>query len=208
MSAATIQDMIDSVPRDLSNYTLTFQFGDGTYTLTAPLTFYGFRTGTMYIQGNSGESLVEHTNQAVALDFSSGNCFGIMVARSSTTCYVENLKVTVASAAASASNTAISINSTLNGLVIACYCLGTATDKGIAIGFSYCYGLCNQNYVSNINVGVRCYTAIIMTSVNDDTGTMPIYGISAQAGGRIGKNSTQPDGSTADEQVLTGGEIA
>ena len=71
-TAAEIQALIDAVPKYIpGGNTVTFQFGTGTYTLSATLTFTGFYGGgIMEIQGNTAETnaTIKHTTQDVILD--------------------------------------------------------------------------------------------------------------------------------------------
>ena len=77
MSAADIQALINAQPRNLNGYTLTFQFADGTYTLSAKLSFMNFCSGYLYIQGNTTEANAndKHTTQQVILDCSDNGIY-------------------------------------------------------------------------------------------------------------------------------------
>ena len=80
MTATEIQALIDAQPRNLGSYTLTFQFGDGTYTLTDSLDFFNFYGGgRLNIHGNQSDSTSLSTAQSVYLDFSGGASNGIYV---------------------------------------------------------------------------------------------------------------------------------
>jgi len=72
LTTAQIQALIDAQPKNLNNYTLTFQFADGTYTLSDILYFKNFFGGTLYILGNSSDNTAALT-KSVILQKSSNN---------------------------------------------------------------------------------------------------------------------------------------
>ena len=64
------------------------------------------------------------------------------------------------------------------------------------------------NYISNVQAGIRTrYNSVLYSNTNADTGTAPNYGLYAVEGSTIGKNSTQPTGTTANEYASQGGVI-
>lgn len=210
MTAAQIQALIDAQPRNLNTYTLTFQFADGTYNtaMTSSLVFSFFYNGALTIQGNTGEAdaTVLHTSQAVYLDFSAGSSNGIVVNYCNCLVTVRNLKIKISDTAAIrciSSASCPTVNIQYNYLFGA---NNTNTNVGFGCTFTSAYAV--SNYVSTLQTGIAAFNAsTIYSSVNDDTGTAPKYGIAAQQAGTIGKNSTQPAGSIGNEYTATGGEI-
>jgi len=209
MTAAQIQALIDAQPKNLGGKTLTFQFGDGTYntSMTSALAFQYFYNGNLRIYGNTGEAdaTALHTSQSVYLDFSAGTSHGIYVSDCFCYVYIRNIKVKVADAGIKA----IYLLKTSTATINYCYVLGaakTAINYGIACQQGVAAEI-NKNYVSNLNTGILALSSIIFSNGNDDTGTAPNYGLNSQQAGTIGKNSTQPDGTTANEYTATGGVI-
>ena len=82
MTSADIQALIDAQPKYIPiGLTLTFQFADGTYTMTDVLSFGGFTgEGLLAIYGNTGEATALHTTQAVILNGASLTNFNISLA--------------------------------------------------------------------------------------------------------------------------------
>lgn len=205
MSSATIQALIDAVGRNIPNgVTLTFQFGDGTYTLDTELDFEGFYGGGIVnIQGNDAESKVLHTNQAAILDFNN-DTHGIVGANNTATVNVYNLRVDFDSVT---DVRAFFFTNCFRATFLGNYALGDGASNGAGwqcqAGFFYL----NANYVSNMKYGIRGIQSRLYSDGNDDTGTQPAYGLYCQTAGTIGKNGTQPAGSTANEGTAGGGVI-
>lgn len=135
MSAGEIQDVIDSVGRFIyPGATVTFQFADGTYTLSDTLEFSGFfGGGHIVIQGNINETNAEalHTTQSVFLDFSAQQVYGVRVSDTSVASVtVRNLKVKIGYTTAT-SHGAIAFSG-VQSLSYAKYnyVLGTSTNHG------------------------------------------------------------------------------
>ncbi|OGV45206.1 MAG: hypothetical protein A2017_06605 [Lentisphaerae bacterium GWF2_44_16] len=207
MSAADIQALIDAQPKNLGGYTLIFQFGNGTYntSMTSALTFSYFYNGVVNILGNTGETGL-HTNQAVYLDFSAGTSGGIVC--TDCFCYVliKNLKIKISD---TGGIRCINANQCTKVFVFYCCLFGannTATNVGFGADFTAAYAY--SNYVSTLQVGIGTYMSAIVYSINnDDTGTAPKYGISAQQAGTLGKSGTQPAGTVSNEYEGTGGDV-
>lgn len=210
MTAAQIQALINAQPKNLNGYTLTFQFGDGTYntSMTSSITFKDFYGGTLHIYGNITETdnSTLHTTQQVFLDFSAGITIGINVYNCYCVIDIRNLKVKISD---TAGISAIKLLYSGYSMVRYCYCLGAAktTDNhGVMLGGTN--GQVANTYVSNVNKGIRAaYGMVMYSDVNDDTGTAPNYGLSAESSAAIGKYSTQPAGTTANENAAGGGVI-
>jgi hypothetical protein len=204
MSATEIQNEIDGATRFIpAGHNLVFQFADGSYSLSDTLTFDGFcGGGQLFIQGNDSESGL-HTNQAVDLDFSASNVDGIVVQNSKCgDVQVKNIKIQFDSANG---NDGIRL-STSTFEVFGCYLLGNsdADGNGIIVYRALCR--INNTYVSNMNNGIIARYTQITSDNNDDTGTLPTYGLFAIAA-TIKKAGTQPSGSTANEGTQDGGVI-
>ncbi len=210
MTAAQIQALIDAQPKNLNGYTLTFQFGDGTYntSMTSQISFYHFYAGYLVIQGNISEANAAtlHATQEVFLDFSAGTSHGIYVENCLCLVTIRNLKVQLADApivVAIFVSWAPRFDITYNYVLAAGK---TFTTIGIAtLGGT---GQASFNYVSNLVRGIYAIGRTAMYSNgNDDIETQPTYGIYAASGGTIAKNGTQPAGSTSAEYYNTGGLI-
>lgn len=208
-TAAQIQAQIDAQPKVLNGYTLTFQFDDGTYTLTAGLNFHGFVGGVLRVLGNTTEtdSTVLHTSQQVHINASGHSDHAISIQDCSSVRLL-NLKVTVSD---TGSKAAVFSQSTVDLDARYGYYLGvakTASNSGIySLAGS---GVFVANYVSNVNWGFNIDHMIALSVGNDDTslgGAGPNYGLRAANAARIGKSGSQPAGTTANEQTTSFGEI-
>ena len=208
MTVAIMQALIDSLDKYIDqDVILTFQFADGTYTPITALTFRGFwGSGTLKIRGNTGESGL-HTNQAVILDFSATDCDGIKV----NSCYlydviIDNIHVKVDTT--TTARIGIRIYHIPGFMILGCYTEGTGTvNQGAGIEVSHCIGSIQNHYINNTYYGVVGYNGYALMRDVDDTGTSPIYGLSAQHSTHFGQQGTQPTGSTADKHTTTGGII-
>jgi len=207
MSAAEIQALIDAQPKNLGGYSLIFQFGDGTYTLTAQLNFQDFYSGNLLIYGNTAEANATalHTTQSVVLDFSSGGLHGINVDACACYVFVRNFNIKIAD---NASKACVHSRDSLSSDIRFSYFRGagkTATCSGVYARFGTPY--IEKNYVDNLYRGVTIETALAISANNDDTGTAPNYGLWSQNGAVLGKGGTQPAGTTSAEGITNGGTI-
>jgi hypothetical protein len=92
-----------------------------------------------------------------------------------------------------------------------CYLINTAKtstgSKGVTIiQGSHAYVL--STYFSNNYFAIFCNSSAQLTSnTNDDTGTLPNFGLRSETNGTIGKANSQPAGSMANESLAQGGQI-
>jgi hypothetical protein len=204
-TSAQCQAIIDEQPKNLGGYRLTPQFGDGTYStsFTSALTFADFYNGELYIYGNTGESETLHTNQAVHLDFSAGTSSGIIVRDCVCEVRVMYFKIELANSAVRAIDCVRSQQVRIGGNYLLADGKSPAgiriTDGSIAEA--------NANYVNNLDYGLQCIMSRLYSNGNDDTGTAPNYGLRCEEAGVIGKNGTQPAGTTSAESTTSGGAI-
>jgi len=212
-SVAEMQALINAQPKNLGGYTLTFQFGNGTYALgsgAVSILFASFFGGRLIIQGNRSETNANdlHTTQDVILSGASLGDHVIEVLRCNcSNVFVQNLRVDY-DASASKNGIAILYCPGYNDVRYN-YCLGDSTSgSGAGIEFFRAgTAYAQENYVSQGAYGIQAADSVNLTSVNnDDTGTQPGYGLQAQSA-TIFKNGTQPAGSTANELVSSGGQI-
>jgi len=209
-TATTAQAKIDAVGRYIPyGTTITFQFADGTCTLSAELHWNGFYGGgNLYIYGNTSETNATtlHTTQSVILDFDGQSCNGIVVAGCFVNVYIRNFKVMVNT---SAWKVGIKVIRCPYAIVNYNYVTGTSTAAGEGINANSGTDLvCKSNYVSNTYMGlVSDQVSMLHSNNNDDTGTSPAYGLFANYTSIIGKEGTQPAGSVANESANTGSVI-
>jgi len=209
MTAQDIQNIIDAQPKHIAyGNSLIFQFTDGTYILNQTLYFSGFYGGTLIIQGNISEidANVLHTTQKVILDFSSVDINGIYTS-SNNQVYIYNLHIKINSNLNWRSGIYTTRNSHYSTIRYN-FIEGTSTTYGS--GISHFYGATGDirfNYLSNINRGLQCGYTICFSYGNDDTGILPTYGLYSSNGASIGIYSTQPSGSTANQNSVSGGII-
>jgi len=208
-TAAQIQAEIDAVGRYIPvNVNLTFQFGNGTYTLDNQLLFQGFYGGgNIQIYGDTSQTDALHTNHNVHLNFNN-DTHGIYILK----CAMKNirlkhLKITTDNAKSSI------IGQRLKWIEVQYnYCISTAkgssSTRSIYI-LDGTDGRTDYNYISGSYYGIHSsICAHISSNNNDDTGTQPTVGLRADGNGIIGKlGASQPTGSITNEATRQGGEI-
>jgi hypothetical protein len=207
MTAAQIQAQIDAQPKNLNGYELTFQFADGTYTLSSSLFFALFYNGIVNIQGNMTETYTtKHTNQAVVLDFSGSSVYGLRFYNiGNCPLYLYNLHIKTNT---NAGYPCTSFTTCFCVGIWGCYCEGNGTGGGIGIYALLSKLRAETNYVSNMYYGITAqYCCELYSGDNSSTGTSPLIGLNATAG-HIFKYSNQPAGSSANEYTNQGGVIA
>ncbi len=210
-STEEIQAKIDSVGRHLhEGGGITFQFQDGTYTLSNTLYICGFYGGgSISINGNTADAGVEelHTSQSVHLNGStlSGNVFYL----EGNQCYVHirNVKVTVPDAS---NKCGVEVRNSNFVRVWNSYFVGAGklnSNAGVQF-YRGCTGHVQYTYLSNLKYGIisKLGTSVCSNS-NASTGTDPDYGLHVSDGGIIAKKNSQPDGYIQDEYVRYGGVI-
>lgn len=89
--------------------------------------------------------------------------------------------------------------------IISCNPQATMT-RGVSVFHSFAQVLTCNFGTDKVEDCISASTAIVYSSGNSGNGTA--YGLSASAGATIGKNSTQPTGTTGNESTSTGGTIA
>ncbi len=211
MSAATINGLSASVPRSIGPNILTFQFLDGTYSLSEALSFNGFTgSGTLSILGNPDDYSLS-TPKSVELQFNAG-LNGINILNNTNSIIaIYALKISIQQQSGVTIN---GINSNGNSAYTYCrfnyvLCDGkTYTSYGIYVNYNPGTFWLQGNYVSNLSKGIYASNCshVIVTS-NDDTGTAPDYGLSVNAATIYG-NTTQPDGTISPTQTNAGGVIS
>lgn len=211
MTAAAMQAMIDACHKCIPyGAILSFQFADGTYAMAAALTWSGFYGGgTLEIKGNLGDGTSLSTTQSVYLDFSGQDCNGLYL-QYNRLGYIRmrNLKIRVKSTVGN--NYAVRIiHSPCYHMFYYGYILGTGATKSFALDASNFSSIgIYKTYFSNIQYAIRTnMMSHIHSDNNDDTGVQPQYGLTALRASLIGKTSTQPAGSVANESSSGGGEI-
>jgi hypothetical protein len=207
-TVAEKQEMIDQAPHCLNGFTLSFQYADGTHTQSDALLWDGFYgNGILQIQGNSGETNSLHTNQAVYINGTglAGSEYGIYVQRCACYVLIRYFKIQISD---NVSTIGINLNAVLYADVYGNYVYGAAktnTNYGFWAGGGTVQF--QNNYVNNVYYGLGGVRAKIYSNTNNGTGTNPTYGLRAAEDCSIGKNSTQPTGTTANESIATGGVI-
>jgi hypothetical protein len=207
-TAAEIQALIDAVPKYIPyGKTVTFQFGDGTYSLTDSLNFDGFYGGgRVNIWGNTSDSTSKSTSQSVYLDFSASNGISVQGNRVSFI-EVKHFRIDTPDG-----NSCIYMTKNA-GYVRVLYGYytndgKTSTSSNGVFVTQYGKVYIQANYFNNNYYAIQANDMADLVSFdNDDTGTSPTYGLRAITNSTIGKISTQPTGSTADELSQNGSAI-
>lgn len=213
-SAADIQAKIDAVGKYIpQGVTVTFQFADGTYILNDGVQFTGFfGGGTILIQGNRGEANPNdlHTTQEVYLDFNTAGSPAGCIWFQSCGVYIKVLNFKIRKDNSAGTDAIIYCTDCTRSLFLAYnYIFGDDSPTGCdGINVSWCLAVrCQENYISSVYYGLKSQGSLIFSEYNDDTGTLPVYGMRAFQGGVVAKEGTQPAGSTANETTDTGGVI-
>ena len=208
LSAAQINAKVNNALHKHFKYgrTVIVQFADGQYNLDAPLNFDGYYGGgKLRILGNAADNSLSVAKN-VFLNFTDST-HGIRCRGNSIYIDIYYLKIKALTATNLSPiflENCVYTNARYN------YILGdkVADGRGLfADGCSYVQVL--DTYVDNIKYGIASSGSRIFSYNNDDNpaGTMPNYGLLAENAGTIGKGSTQPAGSVANELVVNGGEI-
>jgi uncharacterized protein YoxC len=208
MTAAQVQTIVSNCPNELDGYSLTFQFANGTHTWNSNVAVRDFSGGFLYFQGDTTEGTAAYTTQAVYIDANTwaGAANGVLwFERCACFVIVRNLKIRVPNV-----NDCSGVYMSLGmvATVSANYILAAAkTNTNVGIRANRCNSNINNNYVSNLYRGIYADTCVVVSGSNPSTGTNPTYGLYATQGSTIGKSSTQPTGTTANELTATGGSI-
>lgn len=206
MTASQIQALIDTQAKNLDGYTLTFQFGDGTYTLDNTLSFKHFFKGNLNIYGNTvGASNISLSNtKDVKLVF--GATHGISV--SNTFC-----KVTVKCFDIQIVNTGwkngifFTAVAGAQHLIQYNYVHSQNSGAGAGISAKSCYVLTYNNRFSSINTGIFSDNAMLYVDGSDSISALPDNGLQATNGGVIAKNGVVPTGGLTNQLTSTGGVV-
>jgi len=212
-NSSQTRDEIQTIINEQDRYiphgsSITFQFSNGTYTLDDTLYFLGFYgSGYINIWGDHSQTDDLHTNHNVHLNFTSAGNHGINCAHNRMPIiYVEHLKIT-----ADDGYSALLVQRQGFFTIRYNYCISVAKTSSGSTGIYVTSGsaaLVEDNYVSNNYYGLHVGNNGTLDSTNnDDTGTQPNYGLRASTNGILGKNGTQPAGSTANESFSIGGKI-
>jgi len=208
-TAAQIQADIDAVGKYLPiGVVVTFQFGNGTYSLDNIIIFQGFYGGgQINIYGDTSQTDGLHTNHNVHLDFTGSATNGIYCIHNSIRLVnIHHLKIT-----ADDGFSCIALQRECTYRAWYCYLISTAQTSGGTFGIRALDGAnvwLSNNYFSNNYYAIGSeLNAKVLSVNNDDTGTQPKYGLHSRQASTLGKNGTQPSGATADELESTGGEI-
>lgn len=205
MSAATIQALIDAQPKNLGGYTLTFQFADGTYALSAGLYFKHFYSGALVVTGNTGSGSTLHTNQAVILGMTGASSNAITFDSVSCTTWFNNIRLNHDS---NSWRCGVFVTDSFMVNVSACYIVGNTTVAGNGVRVHKSSAAVVETYFTSSTHAID--TALfgsIFVHNNASTGTLPLYGLQSEWGGRITGTGTQPTGSNSNQAVVAGGTI-
>jgi len=208
MTTLEIQTEIDAIGKFIpKGVNITIQFANGTYNLDASILVTGFYgAGTLNVYGDSSQTGLR-TDQSVHLNFSGEAINGILITGNILgVTRFSHCKVTVDDGY----QCVMLVQNTML-YTFSNYLITTGKTSGSSIGY---YIIANgstqvfDNYLSGMFYGIiSTHCSFIYSTNNDDTGTQPNYGMVASIGGVIGKAGTQPSGSTANENVQTGGAI-
>ena len=202
MTAAQMQALIDAQPKNLNGFTLTFQFGDGTYSLNSRLNFVGFFGGTLLICGNAAEETLAST-KSVILDFSATIAASLYI-QACDHVKVNGLHVKTLSGAYCVYSAA---NTRFDSLGCVLQSLGSSTgSRGAYIEASFA-SIKFAHFIGGHSAITSTISACVqINTCQSDSTTPPLYGLNAAAG-IIYRVLGQPSGSTANEIKSYGGQI-
>ena len=197
MTTTQMQTLIDAQPRMLNQYSLTFQFADGTYNLTAPLTFSNF-SGDLRVYGN-------------AADFSAGTSKNVYIAAASgqdalrfyacNNLLAQGLKIGVSGA----NNAQRCITCDQNASSTLYYNYFTRTDNSTTAASAYLilmrsgtYSNVRYNYFNAGQIAIYTYNGCLtMSSDNASSPNASSIGTLCDAAITIRRLGGQPSGVTA-----------
>jgi len=208
-TATQIQAEIDSVGKYIpQGATITFQFGNGTYTLDNIIIFQGFYGGgSFFIYGDTTQTNALHTNHNVHLDFNN-NSDGILIRGLGTAVsVVAHLRVTVDQGYTGIIYTRCPFYNLCRYHYITAGSSASSESRGIEVIESSAIYLISSYFSAGYYAIYTTVNSRVISNGNDDTGTQPLYGLTAFTNSTIGKNGTQPSGSTSNEIINTGGVI-
>ncbi len=194
MSTAQIQALIDAQPKNLGGHTLTFQFADGTYSISTVLTIKDFYSGDVLVTGNQSEDEnTKHTNQAVILN-SNSRIFQFFTLAVVLT--IKNLKFNITLSAwgegLATSHNNLNGRSFIKGNYFVC-----DTQNGVAHAIDSTTIGVTKNYYSNWDTCLGAYyMSIVHNNDNATSGGAAVSSITSTQGSIVSKESTQPGGST------------
>ncbi len=197
---AKIKTLHKHIPQD---ETLTFQFADGTYSLSTPIYINGFYGGgELIVIGNTADT---GSTRSVYLNFINAN--GLIIENINCTLAISYLKIQTQSANSYNCTQLIGCTNTMLRYLVIVGNAAPSGGSGIMATFSQLSIL--DSYFSNIYTAIRASRAAVIESGNNTTtGTLPAYGLVSSLAGIIGKTGTQPAGSVANEWIsATGGYI-
>lgn len=210
MDAQAIQDRINQLPKYIpEGLNVYLKFKDGTYTINQTIQINGFYGGgRIYVYGNITEPSASslHTTQQVILDGSSTDTSILFFRNNDVYIQVRNFRINVKT------NSNNYIGAYVENSKYTEFYYNYITGNGFTFGYALMYdrgssGYAVYNYFSNIYIGIYATNnAVILSNVNDDTGTLPQYGLYSSAS-IIMKSGTQPAANTAAETTVNGGVI-
>lgn len=205
MTTAQIQAAIDAQPRNLRGKTLTFQFADGTYTLSATLLVRGFFGGTLRVYGNAADSTNSQTKsvtltgaanvQVLSFDFCQADI------------QVRYIRFTVN--AGSSYATALQMRCQVNSLIEWCAFTNTASSTAAGSGFgvaqTFAYGRVRNCNFAYLEFALMAYRCGYLVSINNASTFNSSVVFRADAG-FIFREGTQPTGAFV-TSTANGGQI-
>ena len=207
MSSPEIQTLIDSQPRNLNSYSLTFQLDDGTYNFgNNLLNISGFYNGYTFISGNTSENHLQlHTNQAVIFNIDINSSTSFLTAQGLRGLVLRNIRFNISSGSFSGNVLQCGINqfNTVQG----CY-----FNRGDSLGssiFSHSNtgNLIQFNYFTGGDRGIFMFQGANATVVdNSSIFPYPQYGV-YNSSSIIYRAGVQPSGSIANSAATLGGQF-
>jgi hypothetical protein len=205
MTTAEMQALIDAQPKNLNGNILTFQFEDGTYSLSAALVFRYFVGGLLAIQGNAADNTLSGTKAVNILG--AYTAYGLAV-ESCGAVRIRYLRVSVGDSDGSVAPLAIRV---YNCGYVNVHHVATTTQtgtsgigKGYGIFFHQTHGEVWESHYSFMEAALTCQQGHL-SSITQGTSNAATYGLLC-LGGIICASGTQPTAGTA-QFILHGGQI-
>ena len=197
-TTAQMQSLINSQPKNLNGYSLTFQFANGTYVLNSTLLFKDFCNGVVLIYGNATDN---NSNQSKNVIISgSSNIMRVSNCQYSEIRYLRFNHKAVGSYGLQATYSRC--------IVINCSFVWTtaSTTSGNNFFIEYSNGLIDSCNFAYGNAHIYCSLATLLVSTSHSTTNNAANGLIADSGIIIKRAGSQPGGTTA-QLAQNGGSI-
>lgn len=158
-TAAQIQALINALPKNLNGYTLTFQFADGSYSLSSNLTFTGFFGGLLRVFGNSSDSTAA-LSKSVDLQLGTRR-----LEFSFNRCDIQMFYIKLTATGLATVFDQILLLETNSGKNFISFCSATGGGFG-RLRFARSNAIIQSTYIDNLGYGISCEYDVVNSNNN------------------------------------------